>query len=222
MKRICILLGHYGSGKTNVAANIALEWNRTGHPVSVVDLDIVNPYFRTADWSGEFSEAGIDLIKPVFANTNLDIPALPPQIYGLLRRRDRMVVMDVGGDDAGAVALGQFAKLILEENDYEAYYVVNFMRPLTRTPGEALESLREIRDVAGIPVTGIVNNTNLGPETTISIIEQGASLSEEFSALASVPLICTTVDKELVTTEIAGTTIYGKNGIFYMKTKRFC
>lgn len=222
MKRIRILLGHYGSGKTNVAANFALALRHDGHPVSVIDLDIVNPYFRTADWSEEFSDAGIDLVKPVFANTNLDIPALPSQIYGLLMRRDRMVVMDVGGDDAGAIAMGQYAKLILEENDYEAYYVVNFMRPLTRTPEEALASLREIRDVAGIPITGIVNNTNLGPETTLSVIERGALLSDEFASMASVPLICTAVDKELVTAKIPGITMYGKNGIFYMKTKRFC
>ena len=105
---------------------------------------------------------------------------------------------------------------------YNPYYVVNFMRPLTRTPEEALASLREIRDVAGIPITGIVNNTNLGLETTLSVIERGTLLSDEFASMASVPLICTAVDKELVTARIPGITMYGKNGIFYMKTKRFC
>ena len=221
MKRITLLLGHYGSGKTNIAANLALMLRRAGYSVCVADLDIVNPYFRTADWSEEFSAAGISLVTPRFANTNLDIPALPSEVYGLLQQREKRIVMDIGGDDSGAVAVGQYAKRILEENDYEALYVVNFLRPLTRTPADALMNLREIETITGIPFTGIVNNTNLGGETTLSLIDEGARLSRELSLLASVPLLYTAVDDKIVKAELSDKDKYGIDGVFYINTKRF-
>ena len=221
MKRITLLLGHYGSGKTNIAANLALMLRRAGYSVCVADLDIVNPYFRTADWSEEFSAAGISLVTPRFANTNLDIPALSSEVYGLLQQREKRIVMDIGGDDSGAVAVGQYAKRILEENDYEALYVVNFLRPLTRTPADALMNLREIETITGIPFTGIVNNTNLGNETTLSLIDEGARLSRELSLLASVPLLYTAVDDKIVKAELSGKDKYGIDGVFYFNTKRF-
>ena len=221
MKRITLLLGHYGSGKTNIAANLALMLRRAGYSVCVADLDIVNPYFRTADWSEEFSAAGISLVTPRFANTNLDIPALPSEVYGLLQQREKRIVMDIGGDDSGAVAVGQYAKRILEENDYEALYVVNFLRPLTRTPADALMNLREIETITGIPFTGIVNNPNLGGETTLSLIDEGARLSRELSLLASVPLLYTAVDDKIVKAELSDKDKYGIDGVFYINTKRF-
>lgn len=128
-KRLTLFAGHYGSGKTNLAVNYALALRRSGKKVRIADLDIVNPYFRTKDSAEELAAAGIELVSPTYANTNLDIPALPQEIYGLFERRDSCAVIDVGGDDAGAYALGRFAPLILEENDYEMIFTVNFYRP---------------------------------------------------------------------------------------------
>ena len=141
-KRLTLFAGHYGSGKTNLAVNYALALRRSGKKVRIADLDIVNPYFRTKDSAEELAAAGIELVSPTYANTNLDIPALPQEMYGLFERRDSCAVIDVGGDDAGAYALGRFAPLILEENDYEMIFTVNFYRPLTPDAESALEVMR--------------------------------------------------------------------------------
>ena len=115
MKRITLFAGHYGSGKTNIAVNFAFDLRKKGLPVIIADLDIVNPYFRTADSRNELQEAGIELIAPEFANTNLDIPALPKELYRVTAEKDKHVVLDIGGDDSGAVALGRLTPDILKE-----------------------------------------------------------------------------------------------------------
>ena len=136
-KRVTLFAGHYGSGKTNLAVNFALQMRNNGKNVKIADLDIVNPYFRTKDSAKVLSDAGIELISPAFANTNLDLPALPAQVYSLVQQKDFYAVMDIGGDDRGAFALGRYRDYILEENDYEMIFVANFYRPLTRTADEA-------------------------------------------------------------------------------------
>ncbi|MEG2429922.1 MAG: P-loop NTPase, partial [Oscillospiraceae bacterium] len=126
-KRISIITGHYGSGKTNVAVNLALQLKEQHEKVTIVDLDIVNPYFRTSDFTQMLSEKGIKVIAPVYANTNLDIPALPPSINSIFDNKDSFVIVDVGGDDAGAIALGQFSNRI-KNSEYDMYYVINECR----------------------------------------------------------------------------------------------
>ena len=143
-KRISIFCGHYGSGKTNIAVNYALSLKEQGIPVRIADLDIVNPYFRTKDSARELEEAGIELISPTFANTNVDLPALPQELYALVQQTHTHAVMDVGGDDRGAYALGRYAPYIREENNFDMFCVVNFYRPLTTTPEEAAEIMAEI------------------------------------------------------------------------------
>ena len=133
-KRITLFAGHYGSGKTNIAVNYALLLVREGRKTAIADLDIVNPYFRTKDSYAELSEAGIDLISPQFANSNVDLPALPAEAYRLVQDKELFAVMDIGGDDRGAYALGRYTPFILEENDYRMAFVANPYRPLTRTP----------------------------------------------------------------------------------------
>ena len=165
MKRITLFAGHYGSGKTNIAVNYDLWLRSQNLPVSIADLDIVNPYFRTKDSAAELEAAGIPLISPAFANTNVDLPALPPELYSLVQRRDVWAVMDIGGDDRGAYALGRYTAFILEENNFEMIFVANFYRPLTRTPAEALEVMREIEAAGGLPFTAIANNSNIGWDT---------------------------------------------------------
>ena len=158
---VVIITGHYGAGKTNLAVNLAREMAKTG-PASLYDLDIVNPYFRSADFSQTLSAAGVTVVAPEAANTNLDLPALSGRLEAALRTGERRLILDVGGDDAGAVALGRFAPL-LEQREYQMWYVVNRFRYLTRVPEEAVGLLREIETASRLRVTHIVNNSNLGP-----------------------------------------------------------
>lgn len=171
MKRVTLFCGHYGSGKSNIAVNYAEKLAGSGLKTALADIDIVNPYFRSADSKEELEKAGVQVVALPFANSNVDLPALPQEVYGLVQRRDIHAVLDVGGDDRGALALGRFAPYILEENDYEMLFVVNFYRPLTGDPESAFEVLKEIETAAGMQFTGIVNNSNLGEETTKEIIE---------------------------------------------------
>ena len=161
-KRVTIFVGHYGSGKTNIAVAYAKYLHSLGKRVTIADMDIVNPYFRTKDSKGELARLGIELISSEFANSNVDLPALPSELYGVVENRDRYAVLDIGGDDRGAYALGRFVPYIKEENDYEVIFVANKYRPLTRTPEEALEVMREIETAGGMKITAIVNNSNLG------------------------------------------------------------
>ena len=164
-RRVTIFAGHYGSGKTNIALNYARALARAGLRTCIADLDIVNPYFRTKDSAAALAADGIGLVVSPFANSNVDFPALPKEIYALVADRSTHVVMDVGGDDRGALALGRWTGDILAEGDYDMLAVVNASRPLTRTPADAVATLREIEAAAGIPFTGVVNNTNLGQQT---------------------------------------------------------
>jgi hypothetical protein len=197
MKRVTLFVGHYGSGKSNIAVNYALFLKRKGHGAALADIDVVNPYFRSADSKAELEKEGIRVIALPFANTNVDLPALPSEVYGLVERRDVCAVLDVGGDDRGALALGRFVPYILEENDYEMLFVANFYRPLTRTAEEALEVMREIEDAAGMRCTGIVNNSNLGAETTAREVEATANAAEELANLSGLPVVFTSFDAKL-------------------------
>ena len=195
-KRVTLFCGHYGSGKTNIAVNFAIAKARAGENISIADIDIVNPYFRTKDSTAELESAGVHVVSLPFANSSVDLPAIPAEVMGLLQRRDIKVIMDVGGDDRGAVALGRYAPTILSENDYDMVFVVNFFRPLTRTPGEALEIMREIEAACKIPFTAIINNSNIGEETTAEAIEKTVALAEKLSEISGLPLVGTTVKEE--------------------------
>ena len=148
----------------------------------------MNPYFRTKDSAAELSAAGVELISPHFANTNVDLPALPPEAYRLVQDRSSYGIMDIGGDDRGAYALGRFTPFIREENDYRMVFVANFCRPLTRTAEEALEVMREIEQACGLAFTCIVNNSNLGAETTAETLEASLPHVEELCRLSGLPL----------------------------------
>ena len=196
-KRLTLFAGHYGSGKTNIAVNYALLLAREGNKVTVADLDIVNPYFRTKDSEEELSEAGIRLISPRFANSNVDLPALPAESYRLVQDKSEMGVMDIGGDDRGAYALGRYRDAILEENNYRMAFVVNFHRPLTSCVDDAIEVMREIEAAAGIRFTCIVNNSNIGEETTKEIFLNSLPLVEELSKKTGLPVWLHTVRASL-------------------------
>ena len=197
MKRITVFSGHYGSGKTNVALSVALGLARSGQSVTVADLDIVNPYFRTKDRARELEKAGIELICSDYANTNVDIPALPQSMYAITDDRSRKVVVDLGGDDRGALALGRLAPAILEENDFDLFAVINMFRPLTKTAEETVGVMKEIEAASGLRFTGLVNNSNLGEETTPETVLSSLPYAEETARLTGLPIVMTTVEKEL-------------------------
>ena len=191
-KRLTLFAGHYGSGKTNIAVNYALRLAGEGKQVCIADLDIVNPYFRTKDSAKVLEEAGVHLISPQFANTNVDLPALPAEAYRLVTDKSVYGIMDIGGDDRGAYALGRYVPSILEENDYRMIFVANCYRPLTRTPEEAIEVMREIEEACGLKFTDIVNNSNLASETTAETVLDSVSYVEKLSRLSGLPVFATT------------------------------
>ena len=192
-KRITLLCGHYGSGKTNVAVNMAYDLKNQFEKVAIADLDIVNPYFRTKDSAKEFKEKGIELICSDYAGSNVDIPALPQQIYSICDQKEKRVIIDVGGDDRGALALGRIAPSILEENDYEMIFVINCFRPLTRDADSTIEVMREIEYAANMKFTAIVNNSNLGEETKTEDILKSLAYADEISKKTGLPIKCTSV-----------------------------
>ena len=196
-KRLTLFAGHYGSGKTNIAVNYALLLASEGKKVCIADLDIVNPYFRTKDSAKELEAAGIDLISPQFANSNVDLPALPAEAYRLVTDKQTYGIMDIGGDDRGAYALGRYVPSILEENNYRMIFVANCYRPLTRTPEDALEVMREIEEACKLRFTDIINNSNLGPETTAETVINSQAYMETLSKLSGLPIFATTAVAEV-------------------------
>ena len=196
-KRLTLFAGHYGSGKTNIAVNYALQLAKEGKPVCIADLDIVNPYFRTADSAKELEEAGVHLVRPMFANTNVDLPALPAEAYRLVADKNTYGIMDIGGDDRGAYALGRYVPAILEENNYHMAFVANCYRPLTRTPEDALEVMGEIEAACGLKFTCIINNSNLGTETTPQTVLDSVAFVEALSKLSDLPILLHTATIEV-------------------------
>lgn len=197
-KRVTLFAGHYGSGKTNIAVNYALHLKEKYEKVVITDLDIVNPYFRTADSIDELTKAGIKLISSEFANSNVDLPALPQEAYTVLDDKSAVAILDIGGDDRGAYALGRYETAIREENNYEMLFVFNVYRPLTLDAESALEVMREIEMAGKIKFTAIVNNSNLGVLTTKEDVIASMKSAEELSRLSGLPIKMTTVSESLV------------------------
>lgn len=198
-KRITLLAGHYGSGKTNIAVNYAMYLKNLGKDVVIADLDIVNPYFRTRDSIDDLTQAGIRLISSEFASSNVDLPALPQDVYSIFDNRGESAVLDIGGDDRGAYALGRYADFIKNENDYEMLFVFNCYRPLTPTAEDALEIMREIEAACKISFTAIVNNSNLGGITTPEDVLNSVAAVQRLSEISQLPIKMTTVTADLVT-----------------------
>ncbi len=197
MKRVTLFCGHYGSGKTNIAVNYALDLRSKGLEVTLADLDIVNPYFRSKDSTDELESAGVKVIALPFANSSVDLPALPSQAYALVQDRSRYAVLDIGGDDRGAYALGRFVPYLLEENDYEMVYVVNFFRPLTTTVDQAIEVMREIEAACGLHFSAVVNNSNLGAESTADLVRSTYGKADELCKRTGLRLFATTAERSI-------------------------
>ena len=196
-KRITLLAGHYGSGKTNIAVNMALDLKKSHANTAIADLDIVNPYFRTLDSKAELESAGIRLIVSPYANSSLDIPALPQDMYAIVDDTSMYSIIDVGGDDRGALALGRLSGMIREENNYDMFLVINKYRPLTPDGQSVKEVKDEIEAADRLKFTGIINNSNLGAETDAQCVLNSLAFAEEVSQICGLPIIATSVEESL-------------------------
>ncbi len=201
-KRVTVFMGHYGSGKTFVSVNYALKLAKSGKPVSIYDLDIVNPYFRTVDAKKRLNDGGVELVVSPFAQTNVDIPAMNAQSYRMIDDLNRFAVADIGGDDRGALALGRFAGKLKEENNYDALLVLNKFRPETRDISGVVEIIEEIERTGKLPFTGIVNNANIGEETTVDSIISGLQFAKEVEKQTGLKVKFTSVREDLIDEKI--------------------
>lgn len=190
-KKITIICGHYGCGKTNLSINLAMDHAREGKQTALVDLDLVNPYFRSSDYREEMEKNGITVITPVYAGTTLDIPAIPPQVDAVLDGGCGDVIFDVGGDDAGATVLGRLADRI-RTMDYEMIYVINRFRTLTSEPEQAVGLLREIETASHLRASALVNNSHLKDQTSPEDILGALEFAHSTARLLDLPLRCTT------------------------------
>ena len=190
-KKIIIVCGHYGAGKTNLSVNFALDLKEAGFDCTLVDIDTAKPYFRGADSAKELRESGVGLIIPPFANTNADIPAIPAEIYSLFAGKGKRAVIDVGGDGAGAAVLGMFADKIKREN-HEMVYVINKYRYLTGTAEQAADLAGEIEARSKLKITSVVNNSNIGGKTTPKDILDSMEYAQKTADLLHVPLLAAT------------------------------
>ncbi len=196
LKNFIVITGHYGCGKTNFAINLAFDFVKSGKEVTVVDMDLINPYFRTSDFKGILEEKGIEVITPVFGATNLDIPSLPASMYSIFEKKDRVVIVDVGGDDAGSTVLGRFRPQF-ENTDYDMLYVINRYRSMSTDMNEAIEVLEEIKAVSGLKPSKLVNNSHLMFETTAEVLRNGMDFADDISKKTALPVYCTTVRRDI-------------------------
>lgn len=202
LKRIVLFVGNYGSGKTEIALETAFKFARC-QKTALVDLDIVNPYFRSAEHLQSLQNAGIRVIMPSFALTTVDVPSLPPDIMSVFDMTHERVIFDVGGDEVGAVALGQYAERF---EDYDMLFVVNARRPLSSTPDDICALIERVEGRSGLRCTGLVNNTNLANESTANDLIFGERILNEVSVRTGLP-VRYTFGKEDVLSKYANNTM---------------
>lgn len=185
--RIIIFCGNYGSGKTEIALNTALKLRSDGFKTALVDLDIVNPYFRSSEHGQMLAEHGIRLIAPTFAGTTVDVPALPAEVQTIFANKEERVVIDVGGDDTGATALGRYYSYLKQESVC-VYMVINARRPFSRGVNELMEMYNNIRNKGRIKIDYFINNTNMARRTEAEDIYFGKEIIDQLSARTGVPV----------------------------------
>lgn len=186
MKRITIFAGHYGSGKTTAAVAYAKELRKQHDHVMIVDIDLINPYYRTKDAQEELSALGIEVISPTYANTNIETPSIPARVMAAFSQKDTYVVFDAAGNDDGAVVLGRFFMEFSQEN-YDFFMVINTKRPLTKDQESIIMYKEEIERASRLSFTALVNATNLSEETQIADILEGETLIDAVSEATGLP-----------------------------------
>ena len=196
MARITVLVGNYGSGKTELSLNLASALRSKGHATALVDLDIVNPYFRSAERRDWLEAQGIRVIAPVFALTTVDVPALPAEVQSVFDQTHERVVIDVGGDDTGAAALGRYAHRLIAD-DSKLLFVINACRPLSSDEDSVLDLLARVEHRCRIRPHGLINNTNLGDESDLETLLSGQRMIERVSERCGIPIVAITAEAAL-------------------------
>ena len=196
---IIVICGHYGVGKTNLCLNLAREFS---NKTTLVDLDLVNPYFRSSEYKSFCDANNIDLITPILANSTVDIPSISGQIEALVKEHVEnpdagLLLIDLGGDDQGSKVAGRFAKLLTPENS-QVSYVLNFKRNLTSEIDQAFEIMQEIQAASSLKIDSVINNTHLGDATDLGTIEAGLAKAKDFAHEYFLNLACTTAPKALL------------------------
>ncbi len=194
--RVTVLVGHFGSGKTEIALNAATGLAARGIAVTVADLDVVKPYFRTRSARDLLAELGIDLLAPLGPNIHADLPIIVPEIRSQLRQSSRRLIIDVGGDDVGARVLGSLSDVVPHE-ETECLPVLNFRRPSTLDPEAAVAMVRRIEAVSRLPATGLVSNTHLMGETTAAVILDGVDKAKKTGERLGLPVVAVTATEPL-------------------------
>ncbi len=205
--RIKILVGHYGSGKTEIALNMARSIRRKGHKTTLIDLDIVNPFFRSAEQGAWLRENDIRLLAPTFALTAVDIPALPAQILSVFQPDAGHAIFDVGGDDTGALALGRYNRYF-QQSGYELMYAVNIFRPRSGSVQEIADMMRRVSLSSRLMPTGLINNSNLGGLTDEKTIREGHELLLAVSREMNVPLLADCTALRGISPDADGTPLF--------------
>ena len=192
--RLCIIIGAYGSGKSEIAVNMSLAQRKVmpDKKLLIADLDIVNPFYRSSDCASVLEKAGIRLVTPLYAGSNVDAPVLPPDMYVIFDDESYQGIFDIGGEDMGALVLGSLKKRI-ENTDAVIYMAVNTLRPFTSDPEQIAIMTNELSAAAGFKIDGYINNTNLLEETTSDMLADGESKILKASEITGVPLIANCV-----------------------------
>lgn len=198
MKKYYAIIGNFGSGKTELALNMAFRARARGEKVTLVDIDVINPYFRSTERKAELEEAGIRLISPNFTSSGVEVPSIPPEIFSVFSDNSDLVIFDVGGDPVGAIAMGQYYGYFKELEHFEVWYVINMRRPLSSGVQENLEMIDKIQGVSRLRVTGILNNTNLAQETTTQELFDGMEVTLEVAEKTGIPFIGTVGTPEML------------------------
>jgi hypothetical protein len=187
-ERLILLTGHFGSGKTEIAINYAIKSAKEGRKTALVDLDIVNPFFRSTEAKEQLESHGVRVLSPNFAGTTVDVPSLPAEIYSVFTtgQYDK-VIFDVGGDEVGARALGMYFPYFTKE-PFRMFYVINTKRPLSGSMEDILEMLHEVQLKSRLKVTDLINNTNLSYETEVCDIMEGQVLVKQVSEHVDIPV----------------------------------
>lgn len=211
--RITVFIGAYGSGKSEIAVNYALALKAVGHPVVLADLDIINPFYRSADAESILTQAGIELIKPIFANTNVDVPAVPGAVFSLFDRTDRFAILDIGGEDLGARILASLKNRFPDEQSAEqahVYFVVNTCRPFTSDPEQIAVMADSLTGASNMRITGMINNTNLLEFSDEHVLLESEDVIQTASDRTAIPVAFAAARDDLVPAEWGSVTPDGR------------
>jgi energy-coupling factor transporter ATP-binding protein EcfA2 len=197
LQGIVVIVGNYGSGKTEVAINLALACRQTEGPVRVVDLDLVNPYFRTREARALLQANKVDIVLPPTPYLHADLPIVTPAVAGAIRQPGPLTILDVGGDDAGATVLASLADAFRGQS-VEMLQVINPHRPLTDTVAGCLAMRAQIEAASHLTVTGWIGNAHMMEATSVDTVRAGYRFASEVSHASGLPLAFITAPKGLM------------------------